>query len=231
MDVPVGPLPLVFGEAPSPIPSRTMLVLQAIKHGILTGTLKPGQPLVETELAQRLGVSKTPVREALKTLSGTGLVVMSQYKGATVRTVDAALARSVYDMRLLLEPEALRRSVERGVCLDAAREALERADRAADQAERSLANRDFHGSLYQGCGNPLLARVLDNLRDQAALVSAVAWQATPSWEREAGEHWEILRVAQEGDGAGAAALLHEHIAQFVFRAFPDESPGDSGANG
>ncbi|WP_258028994.1 GntR family transcriptional regulator, partial [Streptomyces fradiae] len=58
------------------------------------------------ELAARFGVSKTPVREALKTLAGTGLVVMSQYKGVTVRTVDAAMAREVYDVRLLLEPEA-----------------------------------------------------------------------------------------------------------------------------
>jgi len=60
-------------------------VLGAIKHSILTGELRPGQPLVETELAERLGVSKTPVREALKTLAGSGLVVMLPYKGTTVR--------------------------------------------------------------------------------------------------------------------------------------------------
>lgn len=101
------------GTAPTPIPSRTQYVLETIKHGILTGQLKPGQALVETELAAQFGVSKTPVREALKTLAGTGLVVMSQYKGVTVRTVDAEMARQVYDVRLLLEPEALRRTVSR----------------------------------------------------------------------------------------------------------------------
>jgi DNA-binding GntR family transcriptional regulator len=53
-------------------PSRTEAVLEAIKHAILAGELRPGQSLVETELAQRLGVSKTPVREALKTLAGAG---------------------------------------------------------------------------------------------------------------------------------------------------------------
>ncbi|MGW6508068.1 GntR family transcriptional regulator, partial [Streptomyces niveus] len=130
--------------APSPIPSRTQFVLEAIKHGILTGGLSPGQALVETELAARFGVSKTPVREALKTLAGTGLVVMSQFKGVTVRTVDAAMAHEVYDVRLLLEPEALRRSLARHASLDAARDALLRADEAVDQAERSLANRAFH---------------------------------------------------------------------------------------
>ncbi|MFD7225563.1 GntR family transcriptional regulator [Streptomyces sp. NPDC059892] len=207
--------------APSPIPSRTQYVLEAIKHGILTGGLSPGQALVETELAAQFGVSKTPVREALKTLAGTGLVVMSQFKGVTVRTVDAAMAHEVYDVRLLLEPEALRRSLALRASLEPAREALVKADEAVDRAERSLANREFHRALYLPCGNPLLARMLDEVRDQAALVSTVAWAAVPSWEQEAGEHREILRLALAGDADGAARALHDHIASFVQRAFPE----------
>ncbi|MEI5101956.1 GntR family transcriptional regulator [Streptomyces sp. PmtG] len=203
-----------------PIPSRTQVVLEEIKRRILTGGLKPGQALVEAELAAGFGVSKTPVREALKTLAGTGLVVMSQYKGATVRRVDAAMAREVYDVRLLLEPEALRRTVRRAAALDAAEEALRRADGAADTAERSLANRDFHRALYLPCGNPLLARMLDEVRDQAALVSAVAWAADPSWDREAAEHRHVLELALAGDARGASAALRDHIASFVHRAFP-----------
>lgn len=207
--------------APHPIPSRTQYVLEAVKHRILTGQLAPGQPLVETELAAQFAVSKTPVREALKTLAGTGLVVMSQYKGATVRTVDAAMAQEVYDVRLLLEPEALRRTVRSGALLEEARDALERADSAADAAERSLANREFHRALYVPCGNPLLSRMLDDVRDQAALVSAVAWATLPSWEREAAEHREILRLALAGEADAAARGLHDHIASFVRRAFPE----------
>lgn len=207
--------------APAPIPSRTQYVLEAIKHGILTGQLSPGQPLVEADLAAQFGVSKTPVREALKTLAGTGLVVMSQYKGVTVRTVDAVMAREIYDVRLLLEPEALRRSIVRKESLAAAEDALVRAEGAEDRADRSLANRDFHRALYLPCGNPLLARMLDEVRDQAALVSTVAWAASPSWEQEAREHQEILRTALAGDADGAAGLLHAHISDFVRRAFPD----------
>ncbi|MFG3493463.1 GntR family transcriptional regulator [Streptomyces sp. NPDC047928] len=207
--------------APTPIPSRTQFVLESIKHAILTGQLPPGRALVETELAAQFGVSKTPVREALKTLAGTGLVVMSQYKGATVRTVDAAMAREVYDVRLLLEPEALRRTIVRRASLDAAGQALIDADGAADQAERSLANREFHRALYLPCGNPLLARMLDEVRDQAALVSTVAWSAEPSWRREADEHREILRLALAGDADGAVQALYDHIASFVRRAFPE----------
>lgn len=207
--------------APHPIPSRTQYVLEAVKHRILTGQLAPGQPLVETELAAQFAVSKTPVREALKTLAGTGLVVMSQYKGATVRTVDAAMAQEVYDVRLLLEPEALRRTVRSGALLEEASDALERADSAADAAERSLANREFHRALYLPCGNPLLSRMLDDVRDQAALVSATAWATLPSWEREAAEHREILRLALAGEADAAARGLHDHIASFVRRAFPE----------
>lgn len=209
--------------APAPIPSRTQYVLEAIKHGILIGQLSPGQPLVEADLAAQFGVSKTPVREALKTLAGTGLVVMSQYKGVTVRTVNAAMAREIYDVRLLLEPEALRRSVVRKESLAAARDALVRAEGAEDRADRSLANRDFHRALYLPCGNPLLTRMLDEVRDQAALVSTVAWAASPSWEQEAREHQEILRTALAGDADGAARLLHDHISDFVRRAFPNDA--------
>ncbi|MBL1069120.1 GntR family transcriptional regulator [Streptomyces sp. 7-21] len=210
------------GAAPVPVPSRTQYVLGHLTRAILTGQLAPGSPLVETELAAAFGVSKTPVREALKTLAGRGLVVMSAYKGASVRTVDAGMARSVYDVRLLLEPEALRRTVAAAADLAPAHAALERASAAEDAAERSLANRDFHRALYQPCGNPLLARMLDDLRDQAALVSSVAWQTSPTWQREADEHAAILARAEEGDADGAAQLLRAHIEGFVHRAFPTE---------
>jgi DNA-binding GntR family transcriptional regulator len=212
------------------VPSRTEAVLDALKHAILTGRLPPGRPLVENELAAQLGVSKTPVREALKTLAGAGLVTMSPYKGATVRTVDDALAHSVYDIRILLEPEAVRRAVERGGAQSgdgrednphwsAAAAALEAADAAADRADRSLANREFHRALYLGCGNDLMVGILDGLRDQTALVSAVVWDRSPSWEREAAEHRAILDAALAGSAEEAAQLLREHIAAFVERNF------------
>jgi DNA-binding GntR family transcriptional regulator len=225
------------------IPLRTAAVLEAITRAILTGELPPGRSLVETELAAALGVSKTPVREALKTLAGTGLVTMSPYRGATVRAIDDATARQIYDMRLLLEPEAVRRAVAAhssakhgtahhgtahhgtahhgpGGMLATAREALERADAAPDQAARSLANREFHRALYLDCGNPLLTTALDNLRDQTALISVAAWQQAPSWRQEAGEHRAILAAAADGDAGRAAGLLAGHISAFAARRFP-----------
>ena len=223
----VGQAPAFLTGAAGALPSRTVAVLEAIKHAILAGELKPGQSLVETDLAEVLGVSKTPVREALKTLAGAGLVIMNPYKGAAVRVVDDEQARHVYDARLLIEPEALARTVASGHDWHPAHAALARADHAADQAERSLANRDFHRELYVGCGNPLLEKMLDDLRDQTALVSAAAWRRepdwlqTPSWEHEAAEHRAVLQAAEDGDAEGAAALLRGHITSFVARNFPE----------
>jgi DNA-binding GntR family transcriptional regulator len=215
--------PAFLTGAAGALPSRTVAVLEAIKHAILAGELSPGQPLVETDLAERLGVSKTPVREALKTLAGAGLVTMSPYKGATVRIVGDDEARHLYDVRLLLEPEALSRSVAAGNDWAPARAALARAGRSTDLAERSLANRDFHAALYARCGNPLLIGMLADLRDQTALVSAASWRRNPSWECEAAEHRAVLEAAEAGEAARAASLLRTHIASFSQRNFPLEN--------
>jgi DNA-binding GntR family transcriptional regulator len=201
-------------------PSRTAAALDAIKRAILAGELRPGQPLVESELAGQLGVSKTPVREALKTLAGSGLVTISPYKGAAVRVIDDASARHIYDLRRLLEPEALARAVAAGTGWAAADGALARAESATDEAARSLATRDFHRALYAESGNPLLTRMLDDLRDQAALVSAAAWRRDPpSWARESAEHRAILTAAAAGDAGQASALLRAHIESFAARNF------------
>jgi DNA-binding GntR family transcriptional regulator len=213
--------------------SRTELVLAEIRRAILARELLPGQPLVEMELAQRLGVSKTPVREALKILSGSGLVTFSPYKGASVRAVGVDLAREVCDVRLLLEPEAVRRAVGRGETAGFA-EAAEALQAAAERlttgqhAELSLLNRRFHQALYRGCGNPLLTSMLDDLRDRAALVSVVGWEANASWTAEWEEHRAVLDAARAGHADRAADLLRRHIQGFLDRVVATmEDPGDA----
>ncbi|MEJ2858216.1 MULTISPECIES: GntR family transcriptional regulator [unclassified Saccharothrix] len=219
--------------------SRTEFVLNAIRAGIVNGDLPPGRPLVEAELAAGFGVSKTPVREALKLLGGSGLVTISDYKGVSVREVDVELVRSVYDVRVLLEPEALRRSVDdrararseagagaggEDVGWGLAREALEAAEGAGSPGARSLANRAFHRALYAGCGNPLLVEVLDGLGDRTALISRVGWGLSDSWAAEAEEHRAILDAAERGLGMIAADLLKEHIERFA-RTFEERCGG------
>ena len=197
--------------------SRTSHVLGMLKTAILNGELAAGESLVEAELASRLSVSKTPVREALKTLEGTGLVVIRPYTGATVRVFSDDDAVAIYDMRLLLEPEAVRRSVLSGIDAGEAAAALDRAGSAASGSERSLANREFHRALYRGCGNSLLVQSLDGLRDQIALISSGSWARTASWQREAEEHARILEAARAADAERAAQLVRAHIGEFARR--------------
>lgn len=205
---------MMYDRAEGPPASRTDFVLESIKEAILNGKLKPGQALVETDLAATLNVSKTPVREALKMLAGSGLVVMSPYKGATVRTVDAEMAGSVYEVRMLMEPEALRRAILLGASFDDAAQALEDV---SDLARRSLANRRFHRALYAGCGNPLMIQILDGLRDQAALITVAGWGICPTWDDEAAEHRAILAAAVRAEGDLAFELLRRHIQTFADR--------------
>lgn len=218
---------MIYERVPAPPASRTDFVLESIKAAILSGELRPGQALVEAELAASLVVSKTPVREALKTLAGSGLVVMSPYKGASVRIVDAELARAVYEVRALLEPEAVRQAVRQGGNLTEAATALAEAEKAAqapNQAGMSLINRRFHRALYAGCGNPLMIKILDDLRDQTALITVAGWGIRPTWAREILEHRGVLEAAQEGDGTKAAELMRLHITTFadrVVRGLPD----------
>jgi DNA-binding GntR family transcriptional regulator len=213
----VGPLELPL--------SRIDAVLQAIRDGILTRRLLPGQPLIEAELARSLGVSKTPVREALKILSHSGLVSFIPYRGASVTGVNAAFIQSVYDVRLMLEPEAVKRAVLYGdpQHFQSAGAALLQSQSAAAAEDRGLIsqlNRQFHSSLYRGCGNQMLIDVLENLRDRSALISVAGWDVEPTWEAEWDEHRALLDAAQRGDSETAARLLRAHLCGFVERTLP-----------
>ncbi len=191
-----------------------------VKEAILRGDLPQGSQLVERELADRLGVSKTPIREALKLLSAGGLVVTHPYRGTTVRTVDRGWARSVMEVRLLLEPAAVARAVPAhdDASVAAARKELGEAARAiadTDTPALSLANRRFHRRLYAPGDNPLLRSLLDDLQDQAALVSVQGWRVRPTWTTEAAEHEAILAAVEAGDAVAAEDRLHRHIAGFL----------------
>lgn len=196
--------------------SRTDLVAEAIKRAILDGTLAPGSPLSEREVASQLGVSKTPVRDAFKLLRVTGLVDVSSYQRVTVRMVDRALIVELYQARALIEPAAIGLAVgARGPGrLDAARQSLEegvRAGTVSDLASLSLANRRFHRALYLGCPNRFLREELDQLQDLTALSATVGWRRKQTSPVEAAEHERILAACEEGDAVRAETLAREHV--------------------
>jgi DNA-binding GntR family transcriptional regulator len=197
--------------------SRSGLVAEAIRDAILRGHFAPGTTLVERKLASMLGVSKTPVREALIGLARDGLVTMSPNRGVSVRVIDAAELRSIYEVRLRLEPWAVGRAVasfsadaveEARSVLGEARAAVESDDRAS----LTLINRRFHRLLYSRCGNDMVASILNDLQDQVALgVVSVLWREVPTWSQELTEHEAILDAVALQDASRAETLMSQHI--------------------
>jgi DNA-binding GntR family transcriptional regulator len=210
----------------APLPRSTTtsdLVVDAIRSAILTGRLKPGDTLVERRLADQLGVSKTPVREALITLAAAGLVTVTPNRGTVVRAVDAEDIRQAYEVRALLEPWAVARTVRHAAptALVSARAALDEARghlSAADHVPLSLANRRFHRALYAGCGNTLVIAQLDALQELTALGAvALIWTREHTYRAEHADHEEILEAVDAGAADRAERLTRRHIRQSVQR--------------
>ncbi|BCW42816.1 GntR family transcriptional regulator (plasmid) [Arthrobacter sp. StoSoilB3] len=203
--------------------SRVDLIAESLRTAILRQDLKPGDVLVERNLAEQLGVSKTPVREALIMLARSGLVTSVRGRGTVVRQLSFTEVRHVYEERLLLEPWALRSSMDTGAFdfTDAAAALREAAFYSAkkDLAATALANRAFHRALYSGCENKLIVTTLDGLQDMVALSAiTVFWNEWSSEGAESGEHERILNAARSGDGQQAEDLLRSHILTSIERA-------------
>src|SRR5215208_6165188 len=169
------------------------LVAERIKDDIFRGRLLPREPLIEAELADAYGVSKTPVREALSSLARGGLVEMDPFRGARVRNFTADDVREIYEMRALLEPFALEKAVPRMDENDRElhRSLLEVADDAADRVDLyglSALNRKFHDVLVARCDNKRIIETIDQVQDQLRAIALRSWMLKPTYLREAEQH-------------------------------------------
>ncbi|TAM58571.1 GntR family transcriptional regulator [bacterium] len=206
----------------APLEDRAVLadrVFDAVRRAILSLELEPGTPLVERELAQRFGVSKSPVRDALQRLAGEGLVSQSPHRGVTVIEIDEKLAVQIFQLREVLEEMAVRLATP--VLTDAdfadARALLERARGAIEQQELAQAaecNRAFH-SLFCRCSqNQPLEEALSRLQDRVRIISVLSWRQRPSMLVEHAQHVEILQAALARDRRRAGRLMRDHIRTF-----------------
>lgn len=196
--------------------SRMDLVTDAIRKAILGGVLAPGEQLVERVIADQLGVSKTPVREALRSLEASGLLEAYPSRGVVVRQADAKLVEDLYEYRLLLEPAAVRMAVPHRdpadlKQLEAKLDLGRQLGEEQNLTELSRLNRSFHEGLYERCQNELLKSALDGMGDQLAFVAAAGWRANSSWDTERCEHAEILQAVLAGDAVKAGELTYAHI--------------------
>jgi GntR family transcriptional regulator, carbon starvation induced regulator len=196
--------------------TRADWVDRRLKEAILRGELGPGERLVAATLAERWNVSATPLREAIQRLAAEGLVQTAPQRGARVAPVSARDAEEIYELRLLLEPRALRESLahsdeaHRGE-IDAAYVEFERTVAAADLAGALDAHRDLHAALLARCPSRWLLRLIGLLAEQSQLFQLTSIGAPGGHYDVIGEHRSIVDDACAGRVDEAVAALTEHL--------------------
>jgi len=217
-------------EGAGPIRSYTVadLAYERIRGLVLSGELAPGTRLGQVELAERLGISRTPVREALRRLGGEGLVEGHSNHGFRVADLglDAVLRR--LEVRAILEPGiaalAAGRRTERDLAMMS--EAIADEEEARDGIEAHDASRRFHIALARASGNEELVRVIESLwLVEVGRRLLFRRSAEPDWQRtDASEHREVLAAVHEGCVADAERLMAGHVRRAVHHWEP-ERPG------
>lgn len=203
----------------SAAPSMSDHVFESLREAITSLKLPPGSPVVEATVARQLGVSTTPVREALQRLARDGLLVLNRYRGAQVIEMSSEDVREIYQLREALEPLAVRLAVPNFTPADIAEvEALlrESAESIAnsDWERLSNCNREFHGMFIARCGNERLQSVLQNLQDQNRIIALLTWYNRGYQTIEHDEHLAILDAVKAGDAERAAEGAYRHIQRF-----------------
>lgn len=197
------------------LPTRD-LVLRKLRGAILAGRFEPGQRLLERDLVERMGVSRTPIREALRKLELEGLVTTVPYRGPVVTRPTVDDARAVYEVRAALEGQAValftQRTTDGGIeQLRAHVAAAERAVRRSNAQGVLDANNAFHDVLASGCGNALLQSMLTNLRDRIVLLRVESLSYPGRRPRSVAEHRAIVRMIARRDADGAKRLTEQHV--------------------
>jgi DNA-binding GntR family transcriptional regulator len=190
-------------------------VYEVLRDRIVHGELEAGSRLHQANISAELGVSRTPVREALARLTAEGLVQLLPNRGARVAEVSLDDMRTSYEARLGVEPLAARFAAERRrpEDLDRIRAALAQQTQANSAREIYEAMRAFHLTLVEAAHNPTLARFAESLWAGRVGLQVVVRQAgEAALAADAGEHEELLAAVEAGDGPEAERLMHRHIS-------------------
>ena len=189
----------------------------AIRELIVTLELPPGAVVREPELTERLGIGRTPVREALRRLAQERLVEVFPRRGMFVTKVDVRDLARLCEVRIALEPEAARLAAERATQADLAelRGVLAELDGRRKRDPRALLDLDerIHRAIYHASHNPYLAETLEQYYTHALRIWMVALARTDIGAAVGG-HQAVLEAVVRGDGARAQRLMREHVESF-----------------
>ncbi|MBE7383546.1 MAG: GntR family transcriptional regulator [Leptolyngbya sp. SIO1E4] len=208
---------------PNPLPRREALheqTYQALRIHILSGELAAGDRLVETHLAKQLGVSRTPVREAIRQLQREGLVAADPGGGIRVITVSTQDAVHLYNCRIALEKAAIQ-----AACTHASDEMLQQLELTITQAERAVQRQtstlntfemlnldyQFHRHIAESAGNPWLTDLLDQVFDKMMLLRVQTTRSNPKVLEICTEHRKIYRAIESRSLPTAMATIEAHL--------------------
>ena len=185
-------------------PSAQEAVLSELRRRIAAGELRPGAKLVADQIGLELGVSRVPVREALKVLEGEGQVVTEPHRGYFMAELSLEDLREIYRMRELLEGEALRSAVERiddeGLAeVEAILDETDAAGERGELAEYAAANRRFHFAVYSASGRAPLVRTIGQLWDASEAYRALFANREEHRAAAGRDHRAILRALRARD--------------------------------
>ena len=193
------------------------VVFNTLRQAILRGEFKPGERLMEIQLANKLGVSRTPIREAIRKLELEGLVIMIPRKGAEVADITEKSLRDVLEVRKALEELAVQLACEK--ITQEELEELEKAGenfkkvlkRSKDITEVAEADVRFHDVIYMATDNQKLILLLNNLREQMYRYRVEYLKEGETRDLLVKEHEELTRAIKERDVERAKQLSFQHI--------------------
>ncbi|MGY0712206.1 GntR family transcriptional regulator [Azospirillum argentinense] len=186
-----------------------------LREAILSGVIAPGTPLRQEELAETFGVSRMPVREALRQLEARALAEFHPHRGAVVAEISAADGADIGTIRMALEPMALRLSLPglTAADLDQAEELIAEMDGEADPGRMGELNRRFHMTLYARAGRPRLLALTEQHLLAADRYLRFQFAALGYRPRSQDEHRALLAACRAGDADTACRLVTDHVGQ------------------
>ena len=195
--------------------NASVSVAEVIRQAIVDGGYAPGARLKEEELARELGISRTPVREALLVLQAEGLVDAAPNRGATVRAHDAEDLDDLYQLRALLEGYAARRTAARASD-DLVRElwaSCERFEALSDSDVRALVKENlvFHNAILEAAGSARLAGMTRKVIELPLVYKSYIWYSPEQRRISSHYHRQIARAVETHDAERAELVMKEHV--------------------
>ena len=191
-------------------------VYRILKKEIIKGSFTPGSKILEFQIAQQMGISRTPVREAIRLLAAEGFVILSPNQGAVVRTVSVENIKEVLQIHSVLEGLAARLACE-VINKDGLEELenylnkMENLLKAGDSIAYSEVDLKFHDTIVNACGNNQLIKMRKNIRDQAQRYRISSLRVAKRLRESMTEHRKIFEAFKERDSNKADRMSQKHI--------------------